>query len=97
MSVNALNDISDYVASAENNNTFHKVITDVPGIVTYYTDGFENVTVDNFTAAMFDESNYSKNDLKTNPAIQAGSPEYKLIDSEYWNIIVPVRMQQRNH
>ena len=39
---------------------------------------------------MFDESNYSKNDLKTNPAIQAGSPEYKLIDSEYWNIIVPV-------
>ena len=41
-------------------------------------------------AAMFDESNYSKNDLKTNPAIQAGSPEYKLIDSEYWNIIVPV-------
>ena len=90
LSVNALNDISDYVASAENNNTFHKVITDVPGIVTYYTDGFENVTVDNFTAAMFDESNYSKNDLKTNPAIQAGSPEYKLIDSEYWNIIVPV-------
>ena len=76
LSVNALNDISDYVASAENNNTFHKVITDVPGIVTYYTDGFENVTVDNFTAAMFDESNYSKNDLKTNPAIQAGSPEY---------------------
>ena len=55
MSVNALNDISDYVASAENNNTFHKVITDVPGIVTYYTDGFENVTVDNFTAAMFSE------------------------------------------
>ena len=90
LSVNALNDISDYVASAENNNTFHKVITDVPGIVTYYTDGFENVTVDNFTAAMFDESSYSKNDLKTNPAIQAGSPEYKLIDSEYWNIIVPV-------
>ena len=90
LSVNALNDISDYVASAENNNTFHKVITDVPGIVTYYTDGFENVTVDNFTAAMFDESNYSKNDLKTNPAIRAGSPEYKLIDSEYWNIIVPV-------
>ena len=43
LSVNALNDISDYVASAENNNTFHKVITDVPGIVTYYTDGFENV------------------------------------------------------
>ena len=76
LSVNALNDISDYVASAENNNTFHKVITDVPGIVTYYTDGFENVTVDNFTAAMFDESNYSKNDLKTNPAIRAGSPEY---------------------
>ena len=26
LSVNALNDISDYVASAENNNTFHKVI-----------------------------------------------------------------------
>lgn len=90
LSVNALNDISDYVASAENNNTFHKVITDVPGIVTYYTDGFENVTVVILLPQCLTNPIIPKTDLKTNPAIQAGSPEYKLIDSEYWNIIVPV-------
>lgn len=90
LSVNALNDISDYVASAEGNNTFHKVICDTPGIVTYYTDGFENVTIDNFSSLMFDEESYAKVNLKSNSMIQAGSPEYKLIDSEYWNIVVPI-------
>ncbi len=42
-----------HAAAGEQGTTFHNVITtDAPGILAYYTDGFENTTtVDNFTAA----------------------------------------------
>ncbi len=90
LSMNALNEISDYVSTAEGNNTFHKTFADTPGIVAYYTDGYENVTVDTFTPDMFDESDYSKLNLKANPDISAGGSAYKLLSNENWNIIVPI-------
>ncbi len=90
LSMSALNSISDYISTAEGNNTFHKTYSDTSGIVAYYTDGFENVTVDNFNASMFDASAYNKVSLKSNKEISAGSPAYKLIDSELWNIILPI-------
>lgn len=90
LSMGALNSISDYVATAEGNNTFHKIASDTSGIVTYYTDGFENVTIDNFTAEMFNEANYTKSSLKSNTSVSSGAPVYKLIDSEYWNIVIPI-------
>lgn len=90
LSVHALNEISDYISAAEGKNTFHKMYSDTPGIVIYSTDGFENVNADNFSSAMFDESEYSKVNLKSGTDISAGNPAYKLITSELWNIVVPV-------
>lgn len=90
LSVSALNEISDYISSAEERNTFHKVYADTAGIIVYYTDGFESVTTDTFTADMFNESAYNKASLKASHSITSGYTAYKLIDSEYWNIILPV-------
>lgn len=90
LSVNALNQISEYASAAEGNNTFHRVYADEPGIIVYYTDGLENVTTDSFTASMFDEASYTKTSLKTKTSVNAGENVYKLIDSEYWNIVVPI-------
>ena len=90
LSMNALNSISDYVATAEENNTFHKVYATEPGIITYYVDGYENVSTENFTSDMFDESNYTRQDLKAEPSTSSGGQVYKLIDSELWNIILPI-------
>ena len=90
LSLNALNQISDYASTAQNNQTFHQVYADTSGILAYYTDGYEGVTTDNFTADMFDEPVYAKNNLKQNAAVNSGEPMYKLIDSEIWNIVVPI-------
>ena len=90
LSLGALNEISDYAASAQSQNTFHQVYADTPGIVVYYTDGFEGVTTDNFTADMFDESAYTRTNLKQNTTVDSGGAVYKLIDSEEWNIVIPV-------
>lgn len=87
LSLNALNDLSEYAQSSTN---FHQVRSDSDGIVVFYTDGYENVTADDFTSAMFDESSYEKNSTKNNTSVNSGDPVYKLIDSEYYQIIIPI-------
>lgn len=90
LSMSALNSISDYVTTAENNQTFHKINAAESGIVVYYTDGFESVTLDNFTSDMFDESVYNKLNLKNNSEVTISSPIYKMINSELWNIVIKI-------
>ncbi len=60
LSMGALNSIADAVTAAEGNSTFYKGTAAKDGIVVYYTDGFEDVTTENFTADMFDESKYKR-------------------------------------
>lgn len=90
LSQNALENLSEEVSNATSSNSFHQVLAPQSGIVVYYTDGFEDVTTDNFTSEMFDQSLYEKNNLKGNLEISAGSPAYKMITSEIWNIVVPI-------
>lgn len=90
LSLAALGSITDYAANAQAGNTFHMVNADKPGIVVYYTDGYENVTTDTFTSAMFDEASYSRTNIQNLAQVNAGDPLYKLIKSEYWNIVLPI-------
>lgn len=90
LSLSALNELADYTAGAGNSSSFHQIYSDTPGILAYYTDGFESVTTESFNASMFDEAAYVKNNLKKNTSVNSGEPLYKLINSEQWNIIVPI-------
>lgn len=90
LNLNALNNISDYASNAVSSNSFHPVYSDSPGIIVYYSDGYENVTADTFTADMFHEADYSRTSSKKNTSIKAGEPAYKLITSEIWNIVLPI-------
>lgn len=90
LNLTALNSLSDYAASAAGNNTFHQVTADSPGVIVYYTDGFEDVTTDSFTADMFHASEYTRSSSKKSTTINAGDPVYKLITSEIWNIVIPI-------
>ena len=90
LNLSALDSISDYASSAEQGNSFHRVYASEDGLVVYYTDGYENVTTDNFTADMFEEANYSKVTTKNSHSINAGDAAYKIIHSEIWNIVVPI-------
>ena len=51
--INALNDLSDQTDSAVSQNTFSFERTSVDGILALYTDGYEDVTADSFTADMY--------------------------------------------
>lgn len=90
MNQKALDSLGDYVANAQSNQTFHLVNATEPGIVVYYTDGYEDVTPDSFSPEMMNVLNYHKVSLKQKSKVQAGEPAYKLITSEKWNIVFPV-------
>ena len=80
--------------SALNNVAGTLVASEKDGIVAFSTDGYETITQDNITEALFETSNYSKNNLRTNDSITAGAPVFRLITSESWSIVLPVTDKQ---
>lgn len=90
LSLNALNNLSEYASSAKAGNSFHQVTADQPGIVVFYTDGYEGVTTETFTQEMFDESTYSRTSSQNTLSANSGEAVYKLITNEYWNIVLPI-------
>ncbi len=64
------------------------------GIVTYYTDGYEDITADNLTKDLFKVDEYTRTGLRTTNIIDQNTPIYKLISSDNWNIILPLTEEQ---
>ncbi len=90
LNTNALLSMENEVVFAETNQMFYRNFSDKPGIVVYYTDGLEERTIDNFTSEDFNQTAYEKHNLDFNEQISAGDPVYKRINSENWNVIVPI-------
>ena len=66
---------------------FHSYASEQSGIVSYAIDGMEGITIDGITAELFDKSKYTRSIAKSGDMVEAGSPVYKLITSDNWNII----------
>ncbi len=64
------------------------------GIVTYYTDGYEDISLSGISAADFDKSSYSKQTLKSGDIVEANAPVVKIIPSENWKIVAPITEEQ---
>ena len=60
-------------------------------IVSYTIDGLESLTVDNFTADNFNKTNYKVTELTDQMKISSGSPAYRLITSENWSVVIPLK------
>ena len=60
------------------------------GIVIYSVDGYEELTLDQFTKELFDTKAYEKKQLISNELITAGEPVYKLSKDEDWSIVIHV-------
>lgn len=78
---------------AGENSMFSRVYAQGIGILEYYTDGYEDVTVESMTEEMLDASSYEKQNLKKE-IVQAGEPIYKLSTSERWSLIVPLTEEE---
>ena len=89
INLNAINDIIGSMSN-ENLSLFNMIKAEQSGIVTYYVDGYEDKTVDNLIVKDFDKNAYSRTSSKSNDLVAAGSPIYKTVNSEHWDIIIPL-------
>lgn len=64
------------------------------GVISYYVDSFEGVTVQDITPEMFETDRYEQKSLRTAEMLAAESPVYKLVTSEEWRIILPLTKDQ---
>lgn len=78
---------------AGENSMFSRTYCEGIGILEYYTDGYEDVTVETMNEEMLDSSTYQKQNLKKE-IVQAGDSMYKLSTSEKWSLIVPLTEEE---
>ena len=90
INANALESLNSEVMTAEANNTFFRCTSPQTGVVAYYTDGYEDIRADSFTAEHLDSSEYSKNILNTRGEIKSGEAAYKIVTSENWNVMIGI-------
>ncbi len=67
------------------------------GIVSYWIDGYENLTADQVTEEIFDKKVYEerKSQMLTNTLLERGDAAYKLSTEENWSIVIPIEDAER--
>jgi len=60
------------------------------GIISYWSDGYENLSPQSISADIFDEKNYEKKRLVSNSLVAEGDVAYKIATNENWSIVIPI-------
>ncbi len=85
--------LDELTAAGGSASGFTQIPSAQSGIITFYQDGYESKKPTDITKDDFNLDNYTATHLKTGEIIQAGSPVYKLITSEYWNLVLPLSVE----
>ncbi len=88
LSAIALNSLGDLTADAS--DSFYRITASTPGIVLYYTDGYEDLTADDFTAEDLTGASCNKISYSSGRTAEAGDIVFKLVTSEDWSVIIPI-------
>ena len=83
--------LTDNITSltAENGSVIQNCYAGMSGIISYWTDGYETLTPETVTNAMFEQKDYRKTQLAGNELIEQGGAVYKLSTSEKWSVLIP--------
>ena len=90
VNLNALADLSSQVNKAEGNNTFFKMTSPEDGVIVYEIDGFEDYTIEDIVSSEINYNTYKSTHLFANTEVKKNDPVYKRVNSENWNVIIPI-------
>lgn len=67
------------------------------GVVSYWVDGYEDLTADQVTEEVFDKKAYEekKKQLLSNTLLEKGDAAYKLSTDENWSVVIPIESSER--
>lgn len=88
--VNMLANISEMNGGAV--NIINYSYAPYTGIVSYWVDGYEDLSPQDVTAEILDpkNSNYEKKQMLSNSLMALNDPVYKLCTSENWSLVIPM-------
>ena len=84
----ALNNMEDLTSDTA--DSFYRITASTPGIVLYYTDGYEDLTADDFTAEDLTGAACDKISYSSGRTVESGDVVFKLVTSEDWSVIIPI-------
>ncbi|MCR5304490.1 MAG: hypothetical protein K6E33_08000 [Lachnospiraceae bacterium] len=84
--VSTLSDVS--VLSDAGNGLIHYENAVDSGIVTYFTDGYESLTLEGMTPELMEGTDYEKKRIQNNDLVSSGDPIYKISNSERWSLVI---------
>lgn len=90
---NMMKNISDINGSSELTDLVNFCRAPETGIVSYWTDGYEELTAAEITPEIMDEEKYKKTQLVGTDLIAVGDKAYKLSTDENWSVVFPVDAQ----
>lgn len=89
-----VNKSQEIIAETGSTYSYDMVTSDKSGIISYYIDNFEDLTVDDISEDMFNTEEYKRTSLRTTEMMEKDTPIYKLITSEKWQLILPLNKSQ---
>ncbi|MBO5197545.1 MAG: hypothetical protein J6B85_03380 [Lachnospiraceae bacterium] len=94
LDANLLENLEELQDSTGLPSSFQVVHSDQSGIVSYYMDGLEGLTAEAVTGALFESEEYAKTSLRTSDIKEAGSPVYKIVTNDNWQLIIRLDEEQ---
>ncbi len=64
------------------------------GIISFSTDGYENLSIDDIDEDSFKEMKDNWEQLRTDKKIKKDAPVYRIVTSEKWSLLVPLTKEQ---
>ena len=66
------------------------------GIISYDIDGYENMSAESITIEDMNREQYSSQHIKSGQLVENSAPVYRIVTSETWSIIFPVKEEDRS-
>lgn len=89
-----LDNLTEILKDSGTVNDFMLVKAEESGIISYTSDGMEDLDLNSITRKSFENTTDQLTQLRNTESVQAGSPVYKLVTSENWSVIAPLSEEQ---
>ncbi len=89
-----MNNLTQILEKTGNVDEFKLVRSKESGIISYTSDGMEELSLNSITKKSFENTTDNLTQLRQTESIEEGTPVYKLVTSENWSIIAPLNKEQ---
>lgn len=92
--INIAKNLSKLKKESGKSTSFNLIKAKETGIISFCSDGLEDLTIDKVTPKHFKEMTDQWKQLRTGESIQAGSQVYRIIYDEKWSVLVMLSKEQ---